>query len=70
MLEGGINLIKKNKPNLLIEIEERHTSDKVENIINFVNSLGYKSYFFQNNQLTKTDRLIDFKSKNNFIFLN
>ena len=70
VLEGGINLIKKNKPNLLIEIEERHTSDKVENIINFVNSLGYKSYFFQNNQLTKTDRLIDFKSKNNFIFLN
>ena len=46
VITGGRNLIKKCKPNLLIEIEERHSDDKTENIINYVNNLGYKSYEF------------------------
>jgi len=46
VLEGAKNLIKKNKPNLLVEIEERHSQLKVEDTINFINNLGYKSYYF------------------------
>ena len=28
-------IIKKYKPNLLVEIEERHTNEKIENVIRF-----------------------------------
>ena len=42
---GAEKIIKKYKPNLLIEIEERHTNEKVEDIIEFINDFGYRSYF-------------------------
>ena len=69
VLNGSINLIKKNKPNLLIEIEERHSKEKVEDTIRFINNLGYKSYFCSKSDLLDTSRLKNFKSKNNYIFL-
>jgi len=70
VIEGAINLIKKNKPNILVEIEERHTKHKIEDTINFINQLGYKSYFYRNKNLISTKKINDFKSVNNFIFLN
>ena len=68
VLSGGINLIKKQKPNLLIEIEERHSQEKVEDTINFINNLGYKSYFCTESNLLDTSKLKNFKSRNNYIF--
>ena len=70
VLMGGENLIKKNKPILLVEIEERHSKEKVEDTINFINNLGYKSYFCDKFNLTSTTKLKDFKLKNNYIFLS
>lgn len=69
VIKGGINLIKKCKPNLLIEIEERYSKIKVENTINFINKLGYKSYFFNDGDLKSTEILKDFNSINNYIFI-
>ena len=66
---GATEIIKRNKPTLLVEIEERHTQDNVINIINFINNYGYKSYFLDKEKLIETKKNIDFKSKNNFIFL-
>ena len=70
VLKGSETLIKKNKPILLVEIEERHSKEKVEDTINFINNLGYKSYFLDKLNLISTTKLKDFKLKNNYIFLS
>ncbi len=70
VLMGSENLIKKNKPILLVEIEERHSKEKVEDTINFINNLGYKSYFCDKLNLISTTKLKDFKLNNNYIFLS
>ena len=70
VLMGSEDLIKKNKPILLVEIEERHSKEKAEDTINFINNLGYKSYFCDKFNLTSTTKLKDFKLKNNYIFLS
>jgi len=70
VLEGSMNLIKKYKPNLLIEIEKRHSNKNVGDTIEYINKLGYKSYFFNGKDLVKTSSLTNLNFKNNFIFLN
>ena len=69
ILEGAKEIIKKRKPNLLVEIEEQFTNEKTENTIEFINNLGYKSFFLEKNNLTKTEKLRNFNTKNNYIFL-
>jgi len=69
VLGGAKNLIAKNKPNLLVEIEERHSNEKVENTINYINGLGYKSYYLEKLSLISTNKVKDFKIKNNYIFI-
>ena len=69
ILVGAKEIIKKRKPNLLVEIEERYTNEKIESTIEFINNLGYKSYFLEKNNLTKTKKLRNFNTKNNYIFL-
>jgi len=69
ILLGAKEIIKKRRPNLLVEIEERYTNEKIENTIEFINNLGYKSYFLEKNNLTKTEKLRNFNTKNNYIFL-
>ena len=54
---GAENIIKKNKPNLLIEIEEKHTKEKVEDVIIFINDFGYKSYYCENYNIISTSKL-------------
>ncbi len=69
VLMGAKNLIEKNKPNLLIEIEELHSKEKVENTIGYINNFGYKSYFCENRNLISTNKLSNYKLKNNYVFL-
>ena len=69
VLEGAKNLIKKNKPNLLVEIEERHSQLKAEDTINFINNLGYKSYYFDGTNIKSTQILKNLNSKRNYIFI-
>ena len=65
-----MNIIKKLKPNLLVEIVERHSNENVVDTINYINNFGYKSYFFDGKNLLNTSKLSDLKLKNNYIFLS
>ena len=67
VIKGAENTIRKNKPILLVEIEERHSQKKVSDTLNYINSLGYISYFYKN-ELLKTSSLDDLNLYNNFIF--
>ena len=69
VIEGGKLTIKKNKPVLLVEIEERHSKKNVHDSIDYINELGYKSYIYDENDLKKTSELKNMKLLTNFIFL-
>ena len=52
VLEGGIKLLKKCKPKIVMECENRHLNDgDVFDIFKILINIGYKGYFFENNQL-------------------
>ena len=68
VIKGSENTIRNNKPILLVEIEEKYTQQKITHTINYINSLGYSSFYFFNNELRSTNYLDDLNSFNNFIF--
>ena len=68
VIEGAKNTIKKDKPIMLVEIEKQYTKKEVAESINFINSLGYKSYFFNKKDLKSTTELNNLDLFNNFIF--
>ncbi len=68
VIEGEKNTIKRDKPVLLVEIEKQYTKKEVAESINFINSLGYKSYFFNKKDLKSTTELNNLDLFNNFIF--
>lgn len=51
VIEGGLETIKKNKPLLLIEIEQRHLQDNIQDVFNKIINLGYKGYFLKKNKI-------------------
>lgn len=80
VLEGGKNTIKKNMPNLFIEIEQRHHGNKsIVEIFKYIMEFGYFGYFVRNKKIIDIE---DFNEKemqdidnqdsknyiNNFIF--
>ena len=69
VLIGAEMIIKKYKPNLLVEIEERHTNEKIENILGFINDFGYKSFFSDGYNLIETKKLSNYNQKNNYFFI-
>ena len=69
VIKGSIELIKKNKPTLLIEIEEKHTQKPVEQTINYIKGLGYECYQLRNQDIIKFKLSDHKKEDNNFIFL-
>jgi FkbM family methyltransferase len=68
VIQGSEKTIKNNKPILLVEIEEKYTQTKIIDTINYINSLGYNSFYFFNNELKSTNSLNNLNSFNNFIF--
>ncbi len=69
VIKGGEKIISKNKPILLVEIEERHSQSKVSDTINYINKLGYISHYYDNKILKKTSELNNLSLFNNYIFL-
>ena len=70
VLKGGLNTIKKNKPILLIEIEEKHSKQPVEDTINFMKTYNYDAYVYINKKLVDFN-LLDKKQKEiNYIFIH
>ena len=68
VIQGAIKVIKKNKPILLVEIEERYSKKKVIDTINYINSLGYKSFYCDEEKLINTSALANLNEYNNYIF--
>ncbi len=68
VIKGSENIIKKNKPILLVEIEEQYTQKKVIDTLSYINSLCYNSFVLKDNELKSTIDLNDINSFNNFIF--
>jgi FkbM family methyltransferase len=46
VLHGGSETITRSRPNLLIEIEERHKQGAIDRVTTFLTSLGYRGYFW------------------------
>ena len=51
VIEGGLETIKKNKPTILIEIEQRHIQNNIYEVFNKIIDLGYKGYFVKKNKI-------------------
>ena len=68
VIKGAENTIKKNKPVLLVEIVEENTKTKVIDTLDYINSLGYKSFYFEDDVLKSSNNLNNFNLITNFIF--
>ena len=69
VIDGAKETIKKHKPNLLIEIEEQHSKEKLSESINYILNLHYKSYIYKNNTLIEIKDYKKFNNEINFIFI-
>lgn len=70
IINGAKKLISKDKPNLMIEIEEQHTGVSNIEIIKQIKELGYECYFLNNHFQLEVVNQQNIKniSNNNFIF--
>ena len=57
VLEGATKTIKRNMPNLLVEMEEKHNKIPINEQIRSIESLGYKSYVLKQSKLVSTDEI-------------
>ena len=69
VIKGGKTLINKNRPVMLIEIEERHTNKPVKETINFISEMNYECFYLFESKLINIKNLDDKSVGNNFIFL-
>ncbi len=69
VIMGAKSLINKNKPVLLVEIEERHTKIPINETIKFIKGLDYDCYCLFGNNLIDISKVDQEKIENNFIFL-
>jgi FkbM family methyltransferase len=82
VIEGALKVIKKNKPVLIIEIEQRHIKKDISEVFESILNLNYSGFFLQNGQLTSLnkfsyelnqkpflDNLMTVEYINNFIFI-
>lgn len=51
VLHGGLETLKREKPNLMIEIEERHAPGSLERVTNFLSAIGYTGFYLDGNQI-------------------
>lgn len=52
VIEGAEETIRKFKPNLQVEIEQRHLECPIHEIFGYIESLGYDCYFYRGKKLT------------------
>jgi FkbM family methyltransferase len=51
VLHGGLNTLKREMPNLMIEIEERHAPGSLRRVSAFLAELGFSGYYLDGKQL-------------------
>tara|TARA_B100001750_G_C15496852_1_gene594756 strand:- start:1169 stop:1921 length:753 start_codon:yes stop_codon:yes gene_type:complete len=52
VLKGAVETLKKNKPILLVELEESHTKRPIMNLIKEIEGYGYRAAFLRKKQIT------------------
>jgi len=56
VLTGAARTIARDRPNLVVELEERHTDKKLDELVGTVCTYGYRAYVLSNNVLTPFGR--------------
>jgi FkbM family methyltransferase len=57
VFRGGVETVKKHRPNLLVEIEQRHSAVPISETFNFILAQGYRGEFLdREGKLTPLDR--------------
>lgn len=79
VIRGASALIERDKPRLIVEIEERHTGQPIREAIADIEQLGYDAFFLRGKSLRRIDEFNPIKDHlgvedtpayvNNFIFL-
>ncbi len=70
VLKGGLKTIKNNKPILLIEIEEKHTKEPIEDTINFMKTYNYNAYVYIDKKLVDFNQRDKKQKEINYIFIH
>jgi FkbM family methyltransferase len=52
VLRGAIRLLSREKPNVIVEVEERHNPGSVKRVSDFLSGLGYDGFYFFEGKLT------------------
>ena len=68
VIKGGLDLINKFKPNLMIEIEEKHSKIPIQETINFISNMGYNVFCLKGKELVNIEMIKNLNIFNNFIF--
>lgn len=55
VLRGGLNALRRDRPQLLIEIEERHRPRSLDEVRSFLGQMSYTGYFFDGSTLRPID---------------
>ncbi|HLB31518.1 MAG TPA: FkbM family methyltransferase [Gammaproteobacteria bacterium] len=56
VIEGAVETLRRCRPNLLIEMEERHTHRPIEESLDYVQRLGYRGLFLRDGELVSLSR--------------
>jgi FkbM family methyltransferase len=51
VLRGAIELLSREKPNIVVEVEERHNPGSVKRVSDFLTGLGYEGFYLHNADL-------------------
>ena len=70
VIKGSTELIKKNKPTLLVEIEERHSKRPIDLTINYIKGFGYECFQVKDNEVKKFELNNHSLKNNNFLFVS
>ena len=72
VIEGAIELLTTVKPNLLIEIEQRHIDKDISQIFSKILALGYEGFFLLNGKLKTLDEFSKekYQNRSNYVGLS
>lgn len=64
VLEGGVDVLRRDMPVILLEAEDRHRPSAVRTVTNFLSALGYRGFVIDGGQIKNLD-LLDIERRQN-----
>ena len=58
VIQGGLNMIKEHRPNLLIEVEDRHKPGATRQVLDLLHQMGYAGFFIYDDRLTSVEDFV------------